>query len=194
MTTPTEPTTADAMGTAERVPREQLGERIRNVDRDWSTQRERDRSANGPSRVLVPFDASEPACSALEYAFELFPDVDVTALLIVEDSTIAYIPDLSTGPYAGTERDLLEGVPTELERAIEIAESRDERLRTAGRVGPPTQGILEYLERESVDHVVIGSHCRSGLARVLRGSVAESVVRRSPVPVTVIRSGSEWGD
>lgn len=53
MTTADEPT-ADAVHTGEGVPREQMWERIRNVDRDWSPERRR--TASGPSRVLVPFD------------------------------------------------------------------------------------------------------------------------------------------
>ncbi|MFW6265865.1 MAG: universal stress protein, partial [Halanaeroarchaeum sp.] len=44
-----------------------------------------------------------------------------------------------------------------------------------------------YVEETDVDHVVIGSHGRSGVGRILLGSVAERVVRRSPTPVTVVR-------
>lgn len=194
MTTPDEPTTADGRQSGALVPREQQWDRIRNVDRDWSTDRGRDRPQTGPSRVLVPFDDSPPARSALAYAFDLFPDADVTALTIVADSTIGYVPAPSTGTNAGTARDLLEGKPRELEDAVAIAADHDEEIQTAGRVGPPTQGILAYLEDESVDHVVIGSHCRTGIARFLRGSVAESVVRRSTVPVTVIPESAIWGD
>lgn len=194
MTIPDEPTPADELHAAD-VPREHVRERVRNVDRDWQPDRgrERDRPANGPARVLVPFDDSEPACDALEAAFDLFPDAAVTALTIVDDSTMTYPPP-SSDPNASVGGKLLAGLPAELEHAIEIADRRDERIDTAGRVGSATQGILEYLNRESVDHVVIGSHCRSGLARVLQGSVAETVVRHSPVPVTVIPASTNRGD
>ncbi|WP_049928351.1 universal stress protein [Halopiger goleimassiliensis] len=144
--------------------------------------------------MLVPFDDSPPARSALEYAFELFPDADVTALAIVEESTIDYAPAPPTERGGDGASELLEARPRELASAIELAERVDGELRTAGRVGTPTRGILEYLESGSVDHVVIGSHCRSGLDRVLRGSVAEVVVRHSPVPVTVVRAGPDRGD
>ncbi|RKD94781.1 universal stress protein [Halopiger aswanensis] len=207
MTTPDDPTVAGELHTAD-VPRERVWERVRDVDRNWNPEREgvhsrvrdrdrgRDRftSANGPSRVLVPFDDSGPAYDALEAAFDLFPDAAVTALTIVDDSTVVYAPAPSTEPRASTDGELLAGRPAELERAIEIADRCDERIRTAGRVGSATQGILEYVTREAVDHVVIGSHCRSGLARFLQGSVAETVVRHSPVPVTVIPASSLGGD
>jgi nucleotide-binding universal stress UspA family protein len=54
-------------------------------------------------------------------------------------------------------------------------------------VGVPSRAIVEWAEENEVDGVVIGSHGREGVSRVLLGSVAETVVRRSPVPVTVVR-------
>ena len=195
MTTPDEPAAADELPAAD-VPRDHAWERLRNVDRDWQPDRRRarDRPANGPSRVLVPFDDSRPACDALEAAFDLFPDASVTALTVVDDSTMTYVPAPSRDPNATAAGELLAGRPAELEHAVEIADRCGERIDTAGRVGSATQGILEYLESESVDHVVIGSHCRSGLARFLQGSVAETVVRHSPVPVTVIPPPTDRGD
>ena len=190
-TTPDEPRAAAEDRIGEAGTQEQIWERLRSVDRDWSPERATDRPSTGPTRVLVPFDDSAVARDALEYSFEQFPNADVTALLIVSDSTIAYIPSPSDGSHAGAASDLLAARPTELDQAIQIAERCDGHVRTAGRVGSPVRGILEYLERESVDHVVIGSHCRTGLGRVLRGSVAEVVVRHSPVPVTVIPASSE---
>jgi nucleotide-binding universal stress UspA family protein len=58
---------------------------------------------------------------------------------------------------------------------------------TTAEVGGPANAIVECAEEESVDHIVTGSHGRSGVTRILLGSVAETVVRRSPVPVTVVR-------
>jgi nucleotide-binding universal stress UspA family protein len=46
---------------------------------------------------------------------------------------------------------------------------------------------VECADSKSVDDVVVGSHGRQWIARVLLSSVAETVVRRSPVPVTVVR-------
>jgi nucleotide-binding universal stress UspA family protein len=60
-------------------------------------------------------------------------------------------------------------------------------LATETAVGSPTREILSYADRNDIDQIVIGSHGRSGVTRVLLGSVAEAVVRRAPVPVTVVR-------
>lgn len=52
--------------------------------------------------------------------------------------------------------------------------------------GYPAEEILEYSEKEGVDIIIIGTHGRKGIERILFGSVAEHVVKNSPVPVFTI--------
>ncbi|MFC6988838.1 universal stress protein [Haloplanus sp. GCM10025708] len=73
------------------------------------------------------------------------------------------------------------------DRARERVGETDCELRTELVVGKPEREIVDYVDQEDVDHVVMGSHGRSGLDRLLLGSVAETVVRRVRVPVTVVR-------
>jgi nucleotide-binding universal stress UspA family protein len=54
--------------------------------------------------------------------------------------------------------------------------------------GEPVGGILTEAGRCGVDHIVVGTHGRTGLAHVLLGSVAERVVREAKVPVLVVRA------
>jgi nucleotide-binding universal stress UspA family protein len=58
-------------------------------------------------------------------------------------------------------------------------------------LGRPAEQIVEGVGSGGIDHVGVGSHGRRGLSRILLGSVAETVVRRSPVSVTIIRSPDE---
>lgn len=53
--------------------------------------------------------------------------------------------------------------------------------------GNPHEEILEYVSEHGIDMVIMGTHGRTGLDRVVMGSVAERVVRRSPVPVLTVR-------
>jgi universal stress protein A len=53
--------------------------------------------------------------------------------------------------------------------------------------GEPAREVVQFAEREHVDLIVLGTHGRTGLARVLMGSVAENVVRRAPCPVLVVK-------
>jgi len=138
------------------------------------------------ARVLVPFDDSEPARDALRYAFDLFPDGDVTVLVVVDTASLPFIPNAADESSDET-RDLLSDAADLLETAESIAADRGVDVETRTRLGTPAQEVLEYAEGEAIDHVVMGSHGRSGVARILLGSVAEVVVRHSPVPVTVVR-------
>jgi len=57
--------------------------------------------------------------------------------------------------------------------------------------GSPASQIVKHAEREKVDLIVMGTHGRTGLAHVARGSVAESVVRHAPCLVLTIRRAAE---
>lgn len=60
--------------------------------------------------------------------------------------------------------------------------------------GRPVSVIPRFVEDNGIDEVVIGSRGRDGTARLLLGSVAETVVRRTPVPVTVVRQKGNVSD
>jgi len=59
------------------------------------------------------------------------------------------------------------------------------------RTGPPWQGIIEAIEELKPDLVVMGTHGRRGFVRAVLGSVAEKLVRLSPVPVLTVHAPSE---
>ncbi|AGB36182.1 universal stress protein [Natronococcus occultus] len=137
-------------------------------------------------KILVPLDDSEPALTALEHALETFPEADLTILHVVNPSVSAYRSD---APYNFPRAVELEEEKAEalFETARELATDHDGTLETATMVGAPPRGIVEYASEHDVDGIVLGSHGREGVSRVLLGSVAEQVVRRAQVPVTVVR-------
>ncbi|ADB61158.1 UspA domain protein [Haloterrigena turkmenica DSM 5511] len=142
------------------------------------------------SRILVPFDDSERAREALEYAVNLFPDGEFVALTVVDTSSVPAIPNTASGDedeVSETVERVFGDVEERLAVPERIAAERGVPIETQTRLGAPTQEIVEFAETEAVDHIVMGSHGRSGVKRFLLGSVAEVVVRHSPVPVTVVR-------
>jgi nucleotide-binding universal stress UspA family protein len=74
-----------------------------------------------------------------------------------------------------------------LAEAGATAAEHDREVETASEVGKSADEILEYAETHGIDVLVIGSHGRSGVSRMLLGSVAETVMRRASSPVTVVR-------
>jgi nucleotide-binding universal stress UspA family protein len=138
--------------------------------------------------VLVPMDGSEQSWSALEHAVERFDEATVLVLRVVDPVQAGY--GVGSGATAVAD-DWLESqheaAEAMFEDVRELAEQAGATVETHTAVGRPARTIEEFAEEQGLDHVVVGSHGRDGVARVLLGSVSEKVVRRSPVPVTVVR-------
>lgn len=137
------------------------------------------------SHILVPFDNSDPASRALEYTVEEFPDAKITVLTVI--AQIGSI-DCSDQVSIEEEADCFSAEAKQrLQEAREIAEEYGSAIRTATDVGPPCRVITEYATTEDIDQIVIGSHGRTGISRIIVGSIAETVVRRASSPVTIIQ-------
>ena len=138
-------------------------------------------------RILVPYDGSPPSEKALEYTFETFPDADVTAVYVVPvpEGYWAAFEDPEDRIPGADEAD--ERGRTILDEATDIAAEHDRDLDVEVDTGTPDHVIVDRAADGEYDMIVIGSHGREGVSRILLGSVAENVVRRAPVPVTVVR-------
>ena len=143
-------------------------------------------------RLLVPVDGSDPADAALNFTLEEYPDADITALSVVDPTDVGYgSMDAAPSTFDHLQRTVEERTEAVLEAARETAAEQDIELTTETVIGIPSRAIVEYVQENDVDHVVMGSHGRQGVSRLLLGSVAENVVRRSPVPVTVARNDTD---
>jgi nucleotide-binding universal stress UspA family protein len=137
------------------------------------------------SEILVPMDGSEMAEHALEYALENHPDADVTVLHVAGEPGPMWAAATTLALADDLEEAAAEKAEPVFERASEIAAERDATVETAVAVGSPARAILNRVD--DYDAVVVGSHGGSLADRLLVGNVAQSVFRRSPVPVTVVR-------
>jgi len=138
-------------------------------------------------RVLVPIDGSEPADAALDYAVDTFPDADLTLLNVIDPAVGI---GTSAGAPGGSElwyESMRERATATLEEGRERIAGRCASVDTVTETGRPASSIVGYAEEHGTDQIVIGSHGRQGVSRLLLGSVAETVVRRAPCPVTVVR-------
>jgi nucleotide-binding universal stress UspA family protein len=139
-----------------------------------------------PRHVLVPVDGSPQSLQALAFVSEEWDDARVTLLHVIDPVQAGY----SAGALPTGSEEWYQEAKAE---ADEILREARERLDTGGEVtadtevGRPAATIVEIADERDVDHVVVGSHGRQGVSRLVLGSVAEDVVRHSPVPVTVVR-------
>lgn len=141
-----------------------------------------------PKRILVPVDGSPQSHRALEYAVAEHPDASFIVLHVVNPSQMAYATDPSGMDYWEDWYESAQDRAAEiLEEAEGVVEAAAASVASAIEVGSPARVIVDYAEEKDADLIVMGSHGRSGVSRILLGSVAETVVRRAPCPVTVVR-------
>lgn len=136
--------------------------------------------------ILVPVDGSSHSEEAVRYAIEHFPEADITALHVVEVPT-GYFAASASDPESLPQ---VEHKEAEAEALLDDIESKASEMGgivdTALETGDPVDEILSYAQRNGVDEIVIGSRGISGVGRIMFGSVAEKVVRRSEIPVVVV--------
>ncbi|KAB1194574.1 universal stress protein [Haloferax sp. MBLA0076] len=143
------------------------------------------------SHILFPTDGSECADAALDHALDHAEMYDATihALYVADVREVGHAaPAVSLGKVRDALHDSGRDV---LERVARTARAAGIDVETTVTEGTPESEILEFADRDDIDLVVMGTHGRSGLDRYLIGSVAERVVRSSPVPVLTVRQEPE---
>ena len=137
-------------------------------------------------KILYPTDFSVAGQAALEYATSLARDNNAEILIVHAMATIEPVAPLGVVPIS------VEPVPDAQEKLDKIVPF-DSKVRFQRRLiyGKPDQLIVQCAEDENVDLIVMGTHGSSGLTRLLMGSVAEAVVRRSVCPVLTIKQPSK---
>ncbi|AAV44472.1 MULTISPECIES: universal stress protein [Haloarcula] len=134
--------------------------------------------------ILVPVDGSAPAQEAVKYTQTVFPDANITLLTVID-------PADGFAGYSGDDDGSWEKqAKAEAESLLKDAQAEfmsPEKIRTSVVVGDPVETIIATVKNEDIDQVIMGSHGRDGIQRLLVGSVAEQVMRKAPAPVTITR-------
>ncbi len=134
-------------------------------------------------KILFPTDFSHTGDAALDLATSLARERGATLLIVhVEEPPAAYgggemyygMPDPATEDLKKMLSEIVPGDPQV---------HHEHRLIT----GDPAVAIARLAEQEGVELIVMGTHGRTGLLRLLMGSVAEAVVRRAPCPVLTLK-------
>jgi nucleotide-binding universal stress UspA family protein len=145
-------------------------------------------------RILLAIDGSRPSSAAV-HALDAHPWPTPTTIRLISVVQYLYAPDTPLVPEAGLMGEGMEGVYRQLEHnAHALLDSVAAELRARGfevetvvRMGDPRAEICEEARRWGADLIVVSSRGRSGLRRLLMGSVAQSVVRHAPCTVEVVR-------
>ncbi|MFP4228267.1 MAG: universal stress protein [Salinivenus sp.] len=137
-------------------------------------------------RVLVPTDFSDASLSALRHAKEIAMTygAEIDLLHVVDMPTYPSAYDID--PVSFPTAEVLERTEEQL-GDLAREEIGYEHVMVSSEVGHPAHTILTYVEEQEVDLVVIATHGRTGLDRLVLGSVTERVLRQSPTPVFVVK-------
>jgi nucleotide-binding universal stress UspA family protein len=135
--------------------------------------------------ILVPRAGSLVAEAALAPAVELARQGGARLVLL-----------RAAEAHSGPMTDLVEAQVHVMREAEEYLAATQARVKAAGVAevevsawyGPPAEAIVEAARHRKADLIVMSSHGRSGVARLVLGSVAESVLRATAVPILLIRA------
>jgi nucleotide-binding universal stress UspA family protein len=144
--------------------------------------------------LLVPTDFGEAAGRALELAMALASPAEakITLLHSCWIPAMAYAGLDAGGLYWPTD-EIAKAAKMELDAAITLAKTKqgNPRIEPLIASGNPWEQILIAAKIRGVDLIVMGTHGRKGIAHTFLGSVAEKVVRLSPVPVLTVGTPAE---
>lgn len=141
-----------------------------------------------PQHILVGYDESPQAEAALEHALVAFPNADIVVAHVTDPTEFLTEGDEYGQFFSESTYEVVkEAAKRMLAEAESIADRHGREIRTEELVGAPGRELVRFAREHDIDHIVVGGHGRTGVSRVLLGSVSEMVVRRSPVPVTVMR-------
>lgn len=129
--------------------------------------------------ILLPTDGSERSREAIDPALPIASQFDAT------------IHALSVAEMVQQKDQLRADAKEEAERALDEVETQvtgeNIDVTRAIRTGMPGEEILQYVDQNDVDMIIMGTQGKTGLNRVLLGSIAEKIIRESPVPVMTVR-------
>ena len=137
-------------------------------------------------KILLPTDGSEPAVAATEYAVILAKTFGATIKAIYVDTGLESLEY----PEEVMDEDVYEGVHQSV-KGLVIAKTMCERNGVECEVelikGGVAKRIVATAQEWGADMIVVGDTGRTGIKRIALGSVAETVVKGSPVPVVVVK-------
>ncbi len=144
------------------------------------------------NQILVPTDFSENATSAMDYAVALAKQCSATLHLLHTPVVPTYLlMDLSYSPGPEAVTRILNDSQEALDaQAKQLSEAGIEHF-TAIREGTAHEVIGAYAKEHDIDLVIMGTHGRTGVVKLMYGSVTERVVKTVHTPIIVVPPGAE---
>lgn len=148
-------------------------------------------------KLLVPYDFSDVAQHALDFACQIAEKVDSDIMLInvIEHPTVDSFKTMGMQNVDPMEqlyiKKMYETVQAKLAAVVEDAKYVNERISTKIQLGNPFNTIIDQITEEKVSLIIVGTEGAEGLNEFFVGSSAEKIVRKASCPVITIQDKSE---
>jgi len=142
------------------------------------------------NKILCPTDGSHAAAKAVDFAIKFAEMLEIPLTFLL----VSRIPEESASEirYRGTTLIDAANVQDFMELSSALKEAKDAGVTDVSCARAYARrniaaAIIDYAEKENFGHIVMGSMGRTGVARILLGSVAAEVVQKAHCPVTIVR-------
>jgi nucleotide-binding universal stress UspA family protein len=139
-------------------------------------------------KILVPLDGSELSESALVHVFDIATDyssLEVILLRVREPLDPNVIGTLDAKIAVELDEAYREEAASYLDGIVEKLKEKGINARAEVLSGNPADEIIKYSQKNGIDLIIMSTRGRSGISRLVFGSVAEKVIRNSTVPVLI---------
>jgi nucleotide-binding universal stress UspA family protein len=139
--------------------------------------------------ILFPTDFSEGSSQALQYAVDLTKKYGAKLYVVHVVYDVAktagwYVPHVSVDQMY---KDIQEGAKKELEKFGVEALGEVKNIERTVLTGVPHEEVMNFAKKNKIDLIIMGTHGRKGIDRILFGSTAAQIVRFAPCPVLTVR-------
>ena len=139
-------------------------------------------------KILFPVDLSESSAKIVPYVQSVAKKFDAKIHILF----VARVFDYFTGIYVPVPsittmgKDIIDGAEKRLYEFLDEHFSAFPNTKTAVVAGDASEEIIKYIEEQHIDLVIMGTHGRKGMDKIIFGSVADRIVKTAPVPVMVV--------
>ena len=139
-------------------------------------------------KILFPVDLSESSEKIVPEVQALVKKLESQIHLLFVARVFDYFGSIYVpAPSITTlEKDIIDGAEKRIDEFVDQYFSDYPDTKAAVVTGDATEEIIKYIESQGIDLVIMGTHGRKGMDKIIFGSVADRVVKTAPVPVLVV--------
>ncbi|MBR9981778.1 MAG: universal stress protein [Desulfatitalea sp.] len=139
-------------------------------------------------RILFPVDLTENSEKLTPYVVAMAEKFNAEVHVLFVVRIFQYFTDIYVAPPSITvfETELVEGARRKMDEFVNTHFGNLPRTQCEVVLGDPPDSILHYIQEHQINMVIMGTHGRKGIDRVLFGSVADRVIKTAGVPVLVV--------